>query len=80
MQAYSQGLQVGAVYPFGICRISKTNMLISLLKTFDILLHPHAISVEIPRLETHFQIYIYAGSFCNVVRVHYAIKVFILWS
>ena len=51
---------MGTMYPVGICIISKTNMLISLLKTFDILLHPDVVSVKILRLETtHFQKCVY---------------------
>lgn len=51
---------MGAMYPVGICKRSKTNKLISLLKKFDILLYSDVVSVEILRLETtHFQKYVY---------------------
>jgi hypothetical protein len=53
-------MYIGIVSKIKICKISKANMLISLLKTFDILLHTHVVSVEILRLETtHFQKYMY---------------------
>ena len=53
---------MGAVYPVRICKISK--MLITLLKTFDILLHTHAVSVEILRLYIYIYIHTYTHSVC----------------
>jgi hypothetical protein len=64
----ASGLQAGTMHPLGICRISKTNMLMSPLKTLDTLSHPCVASVESPWLETnHFQkCMCMQDAFCNV--------------
>ena len=56
------------VHPLGISKISKTDMMISPLKTCDTLLYPHIVSVELPSLEaTHFQKYMSVQDvLCNV--------------
>jgi len=62
-----KGLQVNTVHPLQIClhtlrvcRISKTNQLLSPLKTCDTLPHPRVMSVEPPWLETtHLKKYLY---------------------
>jgi hypothetical protein len=44
-----------AIHPLVICKISKTNVLISPQKTCDTLSHPRVASVELLQLETtHF--------------------------
>jgi hypothetical protein len=56
------------MHPLGICKISKTNMLISPLKSCDTVPHRDAASVEPPWLETiHFQKCIYMQDFCAVL-------------
>jgi hypothetical protein len=53
-------LQVGAMHTLGISKISKTDMLISPLKTCSTLLHLHVASVEPLWSETtHFQKWMY---------------------
>jgi hypothetical protein len=55
-----RGVRVGAMNLLGICKISKTNMQISLLNKFDTLPHPGVASVEPSWLETtHFKKKIY---------------------
>jgi hypothetical protein len=59
VQAHSQWGATGCniwMHPPEICKISKTNMVISPQKICDTLLHPHVASVEPPWVETtHFQ-------------------------
>jgi hypothetical protein len=68
---------VGAVYPLqicmhplGICKMAKTNMLISPLKTCDNLPHPHVASLEPAWLETgNFEKCTYVrGVLCSIVQ------------
>ena len=78
------GVQVGAVrplqnlmHPLGICKISKTNLLISPIKTRDNVPQPSVAPDEPPWLEAkHFQKYKYLQDvLCNLVD-----QVLILWS
>jgi hypothetical protein len=78
------GVQVGAVrplqnlmHPLGICKISKTSILISPLKTCDNVPHSSFAPDEPPWLEaTHFQKYEYLQDvLCSLID-----QVLILWS
>jgi hypothetical protein len=67
-QARSQRGARSAVQPLGICKISRTNMLISPLKTCVTQTHPRVASVEPPRLETtQCQIRMHMHDVCNVI-------------
>lgn len=75
-QIHSQGEQLGAIHPLpilkhppGICKISVTYKLISLIKKLAISYHNHITSVKLPWLETTpFQKFIHNQDvLCNVI-------------
>jgi len=57
-----------SMYPLGICKVSKKNMLISSLKKCNTLLIPHVVSVELPWLEKLiFKNVLIRKMFCSVL-------------